>query len=76
MELVEPPSRPMTPRIVDFYRRLDTGFGQFLTAEEIQRRGAPRLSDLLESMPGMKVVNYGTARLPFSQRFDCCRRCT
>jgi hypothetical protein len=54
-------SRPAVPEhIAAFEHRRMIGIGSFLTREEIDRRGAPPLIDLLRSLPGVRVVGSGS----------------
>ncbi len=39
-----------------FYERLDRGWGIFFTRDEIQKRGARRISDLLHGLPDVRVI--------------------
>ena len=39
-----------------FYTRLNGGLGQFLTPEQIERRGAIRFSELLRAIPGVQIT--------------------
>jgi len=41
-----------------FYERQRADFGYFLGPEEIQKRKAPRLTDLLAGLPGVSMVSY------------------
>ncbi len=46
--------------LAGFYQRQRSDFGQFLGPEDIDRRQAPRLTDLLRGLPGVNVVSMGT----------------
>jgi hypothetical protein len=42
-------------RTAEFYDRRATGIGAFITRDDIERRTAARLSDLLATIPGVRV---------------------
>ncbi len=42
-----------------FYERQVSDFGHFMEPEDIERRQASRLSDLLRALPGVRVVSTG-----------------
>lgn len=46
-----------------FKRRMKSGFGEFITREEIEKRQPQHTSDLLRTVPGVNVgpVQYGRA---------------
>jgi hypothetical protein len=46
--------------LAGFFDRQRSDFGQFLGPEDIERRQAPRLTDLLRGLPGVNVVSMGT----------------
>lgn len=48
-------SRRVTMRMVDFEQRRLQGIGQFITQEEIERRGSVQTSDFLRYMRGVQV---------------------
>ncbi|HZD04759.1 MAG TPA: TonB-dependent receptor [Longimicrobiales bacterium] len=43
-----------------FYERQRSDFGYFMTPEDIERQEAPRLTDLLLRVPGVKLISMGT----------------
>lgn len=49
--------------MADFKRRMERGFGDFITREEIEKRNPQHTSDLLRTVPGVDVgpVQYGQA---------------
>jgi len=51
--------------MADFKRRMERGFGDFITREEIEKRSPQHTSDLLRTVPGVNVgpVRYGRARV-------------
>ena len=49
-------SRPRPSiQLEGFYDRMEAGFGYFLTRDDIQRRNASYLSDLILTVPGMRL---------------------
>jgi hypothetical protein len=46
-------------RYREFEQHRKSGWGRFLTAEDIAKRNALEVSDLLRMMPGFRVVGYG-----------------
>lgn len=53
-------SRRVTMRMVDFEARRLQGIGQFITQEEIERRGSVQTSDFLRYMRGVQVSQNTT----------------
>lgn len=53
-------SRRVTMRMVDFEARRVQGIGQFITQEEIERRGSVQTSDFLRYMRGVQVSQNTT----------------
>lgn len=51
--------------MADFRQRMERGFGDFITREEIEERSPQHTSDLLRTVPGVNVgpVRYGRARV-------------
>lgn len=51
--------------MADFKQRMERGFGDFITREEIEKRSPQHTSDLLRTVPGVNVgpVRYGRARV-------------
>ena len=47
------------PAIVDFYRRRERGGGRFVTRAEIERRQPQRTTDILRTVPGIRVQTSG-----------------
>lgn len=41
-----------------FYRRMDQGQGRFLTAEQIERRQAYTMRDMLSGVPGVRMASH------------------
>lgn len=50
-----PPEYAYTHKYDDFFMRMHRGFGTFLGREEIQRRNAGTLLELLQGIPGIRV---------------------
>lgn len=48
-------SRTASPVLDGFYHRMERGFGHYFTAEDIQRRNAFYLSDVLTAVPGVRI---------------------
>jgi hypothetical protein len=42
--------------LAGFYERMEKGWGYFITREEIEKRGARRISDLLHGIPDVRVI--------------------
>ncbi len=42
-----------------FYKRQRTDFGHFIEPEDIERRQATRITDLLRTIPGVRIVSTG-----------------
>jgi hypothetical protein len=57
-------------RLADFYRRRRRGTGYFLTADEILRKAPFKTTDLLESVPGVRLLTTrgGLTRFPATSR--------
>ena len=55
VKAVRPSAYTWTTRYDDFFRRRAGGRGRFLTVEDIRRRGASRVHELLMAMPGVRV---------------------
>lgn len=50
-------AQPFAPGpLRDFYSRTRRGFGHYLTREQIEQRGLPRFTSLLQLMPGVRIV--------------------
>ncbi len=51
--------------MADFKRRMERGFGEFITREEIEKRNPQHTSDLLRTVPGVDVgpVRRGRAQI-------------
>ncbi len=47
---------PTVGVLAGFYRRMARGWGHFITREEIQKRGARRISELLHGIPDLRVI--------------------
>ncbi len=52
---VEGSQSGMSARLAGFYSRRDKGLGRFITREDIDRRAPFRTTDLLRSIPGVRV---------------------
>jgi hypothetical protein len=42
----------------DFRRRQSSGFGRFVTREDIEQTGGASLPDVLQTVPGLRLVDY------------------
>lgn len=60
LDTVRVNSRRVTMRMVDFEKRRLQGIGQFITQEEIERRGSIQTSDFLRYMRGVQVSQNTT----------------
>ena len=60
LDTVRIKSRRVTMRMVDFEQRRLQGLGQFITQEEIERRGSVQTSDFLRYMRGVQVSQNTT----------------
>ena len=47
--------RDLTGPMAGFYARMASGSGHFFTQADIQRRGANKMTDLLRSVPGIRI---------------------
>ena len=57
---------------VGFYSRQESRAGTFLTPEDIEKRGASLFSDLLRSVPGLRIeTSFGRTTLTSTRRRDC-----
>ena len=54
--------------LAGFYQRRAQGMGRFFTAEEIERRGLRRPSDLIRGVPGVQVVPLRAGRVAYRIR--------
>ena len=45
---------------VGFYERQKADFGHFVTRDDIERRNPPKLTDLLNSIPGVRIMSSGS----------------
>lgn len=54
--------------LAGFYQRRAQGMGRFFTAEEIERRGLRRPSDLIRGVPGVQVVPLRGGRVAYRIR--------
>ena len=54
-----------------FLRRSRSGFGSFITSEEIERRRALQTSDLLRMTPGLQIVPSGPMGATILMRGQC-----
>lgn len=48
-----------TGYLAGFYERRDRGFGRFITGDEIRKRDPIQLTDMLRSVPGIRVSSPG-----------------
>ena len=58
----------------EFWARRARGFGQFVTRDDIERRGGMRFTDLVREVPSVRVLNmHGRSELRFSRSVirDC-----
>jgi hypothetical protein len=61
VEVVARSERRASPILEDFYHRVRSGTGRYITREQIEARNAFYVSDLLVSIPGIHVMpNQGT----------------
>lgn len=44
-----------SPMLSGFYRRMDAGMGRYITRDDVERRGAMYVSDLLVTLPGVRL---------------------
>jgi hypothetical protein len=51
--------RDITGPMAGFYQRMDVGPGHFFTHADIERRAPRKLTDLLRSVPGIKIERSG-----------------
>lgn len=51
--------RDLTGPMAGFYRRMDSGYGRFFTASEIDRRNASRMTDVFRMVPGLRIEGRG-----------------
>jgi len=61
---VEAERRRIIPHLEQqgFYERMDEGFGEFITPEEIEERNPRHFYDLFRSIPGLQVTTAGEIR--------------
>jgi hypothetical protein len=57
LQVVTRPRVPLSPQIADFHERRKTGFGKFLTREDMEIRSGLTVRELLPSMPGVRVTH-------------------
>lgn len=59
----------------DFKRRMERGFGEFITRREIEERNPQHTSDLFRTIPGLDVspVQYGQANVYMRRAGQKCR---
>lgn len=60
LDTVRTQARRVTMRMLDFEQRRQQGVGQFITQEEIERRGSMQTSDYLRYMRGVQVSTNTT----------------
>ena len=58
-------------RMASFFERRARGFGTFFTAEEIDRRHPSRLTDLLRTVPGVRLEQQGHERVVLFRGARC-----
>lgn len=51
--------RDLTGPMAGFYKRLQSGSGRFFTQADIEKRQPNRMSDLLRSVPGIRIESRG-----------------
>jgi hypothetical protein len=61
-------ARDRAMRYAGFERRRSQGVGTFLTREFIERRNAPQTMNLLQGLPGVRIVDSGDVHLVVSSR--------
>lgn len=52
----------VSPRLWSFYDRVDTGLGEYITREDIERRQPARVAHMIDELPGVTIVPVGTSR--------------
>lgn len=57
--VVEGEAEAPAPKMVGFYHRKGSGQGYFITREDIEKRNPRVLSDMLRSVPGLRIVCDG-----------------
>jgi hypothetical protein len=62
----------LTPAMKEFEERRRLGFGHFITQAEIEKRNVPDLSDLLATVPSVRIQPRGW---PMAQRMYPLKRC-
>jgi len=61
-------ARQLSTRPSEFEYRRKLGFGTFLTQEQIERRNAVTLGDVLRGIPSINIVGRGFSQMAFSTR--------
>lgn len=51
--------RDVTGPMAGFYKRMGQGAGRFFTAEDVERRNASRMTDVLRMVPGLRIESRG-----------------
>ncbi|HEY0970943.1 MAG TPA: TonB family protein [Gemmatimonadales bacterium] len=70
--VVEARLRPMySGRLARFWERRDRGIGTFFTAEEIDRRNPMVVTDLLRTVPGIRLERNGNEHVVFFRGMRC-----
>src|SRR5919106_998136 len=68
LDAVEVTETVYSRRQVELERRRRRGFGHFITREDLERRAASQLSDVLRSVPGVRVYSSPTGNVVVFQR--------
>lgn len=65
-------AKQLLTRMSEFEYRRKLGFGTFLTQEQIERRNAINLGEVLRGIPSIKVVGRGFSQTAYSTRTSSC----
>jgi hypothetical protein len=57
--VVEGEAEPVPPKMIGFHTRKGSGQGYFITREDIEKRNPRVLSDMLRSVPGLRITCNG-----------------
>ncbi|UCC73868.1 MAG: carboxypeptidase-like regulatory domain-containing protein [Gemmatimonadota bacterium] len=52
----------VSPLLWGFYDRVDTGFGNYVTREDVEQRKPARVAHIIGELPGVAIVPVGVAR--------------
>jgi hypothetical protein len=64
LEVIAWSERPMNALHEGYKRRLNDGFGTFITREDVERRNPAMVTDLLRDLPGVTVTGSGSGLRP------------